>query len=91
MFCSTTEMFILLDPISLVGGAASAQARLRPSSSSALVCSGLLCQIRFSPVCIVMNKLPAHLPVFILTPSQRPTLNYIYTLNLITLLYSTII
>ena len=32
-----------------------------------------LCQKRSSPVCMVMNKLPAHPPVFILTPSQRPT------------------
>jgi hypothetical protein len=49
------------------------------------------CQIRSSPVCMVMNKLPLHPPVFILTPSQRPTLICIHTTDLITLLYSTII
>jgi hypothetical protein len=38
-----------------------------------------------------MNKLPAHPPVFILTPSQRPTLNHIYTPDPITSSYSTII
>jgi hypothetical protein len=50
-----------------------------------------LCQIRSSPICIVMNKLPSYPPVFILTPSQRPTLICIHTTNPITLLYSTII
>jgi hypothetical protein len=50
-----------------------------------------VCQIRSSPVCMVMNKLPSHPPVFILTPSQRPTLICIHTTDLITSSYSTII
>jgi hypothetical protein len=49
------------------------------------------CQIRSSPVCMVMNKLPSHPPVFILTPSQRPTLICIHTTDPITSSYSTII
>jgi hypothetical protein len=49
------------------------------------------CQIRSSPVCMVINKLPLHPLVFILTPSQRPTLIYIYTTNPNTSLYSIII
>jgi hypothetical protein len=36
------------------------------------------CQKRSSPVCMVMNKLPSHPPVFILTPSRRSTLICIY-------------
>jgi len=36
------------------------------------------CQKRSSPACMVMNKLPSHPPVFILTPSRRPTLICIY-------------
>jgi hypothetical protein len=38
-----------------------------------------------------MNKLPAHPPVFILTPSQRPTLICIHIPNPITLSYTTIL
>jgi hypothetical protein len=49
------------------------------------------CQMRSSPVCMVMNKLPSHPPVFILTPSQRPTLICIYTPDLTTSSYSKII
>jgi hypothetical protein len=49
------------------------------------------CQIRSSPIYIVMNKLPLHPPVFILTPSQRPTLICIYITDPITSSYSTII
>jgi hypothetical protein len=49
------------------------------------------CQIRFSPVYVVMHKLPAHPPIFIPTPSQRLTLICIHTLDLITLLYYMII
>ena len=50
-----------------------------------------LCQIGSSPIYIVINKLPAHPPVFILTPSQRPTLNCIHTPDPIILSYSMII
>jgi hypothetical protein len=37
-----------------------------------------ICQKRHSTVCMVMNKLPSHPPVFILTPSRRSTLICIY-------------
>ena len=40
--CSTTGMFTLPKPMSHVSSAALAQARLKPGSSSAQVCSGLL-------------------------------------------------
>lgn len=41
-YCSPTGMFALPNPISHVSNAAFTQARLRPGSSSALVCLGLL-------------------------------------------------
>jgi hypothetical protein len=39
------------------------------------------CQKRSSPVCMVMNKLAPHPPVFILTPSRRSTPICIYHPN----------
>jgi hypothetical protein len=48
------------------------------------------CQKRSSPVCMVMNKFPAHPPVFILTRSQRPTIICIHIPHPITLSYYTI-
>jgi hypothetical protein len=37
-----------------------------------------ICQKRSSTVCMVMNKLPSHPPIFILTPGRRSTLICIY-------------
>jgi hypothetical protein len=44
---------------------------------------GSECQKRSSPVCMVMNKLTSHPPVFILTPSRRSTPICIYYPDLI--------